>query len=312
MNSVYLVSISVSLVSIVATYPIIAKALKEYRQFKRNRSPSERAFSDHNDYKTTIKWRPPTSTHRPPRRKMRGRRRSRARRSARITRHTSVRVGGNQLFLTTTLVTVLGSLVILGITLSEERANGEQQRAEALVSRASAQLEEGQFDRALEDYKLAIALNPHSAAAYDGRGTTYRKRGEFERAILDYNHAIELCPACAQVYVNRGLAYYSTRRLDRAILDFDRAIQIQPDLVSAYESRATALSEIGEYRRAIIDLNRAAELNPFSPTLYLNRGIAYKQAQDVVRAKDDFHTAIRLSGDDATLIRAAREQLNSL
>ena len=79
------------------------------------------------------------------------------------------------------------------------------------------------YDRAIEDYNKAIALDPNYALAYARRGSAYDNKGQYDRAIEDYNKAIALDPNYAAAYNNRGLAYYKKGNMGRAISDFQKA-----------------------------------------------------------------------------------------
>src|SRR3989338_3217676 len=78
------------------------------------------------------------------------------------------------------------------------------------------------YDRAIEDYNKAIALDPNYALAYARRGSAYDNKGQYDRAIEDYNKAIALDPNYAAAYNNRGLAYYKKGNMGRAISDFQK------------------------------------------------------------------------------------------
>jgi len=81
----------------------------------------------------------------------------------------------------------------------------------------------GQYDRAIEDFNKAIALDPNYAKAYTNRGIAYADKGQHDRAIEDYNKAIALDPNYAEAYTNRGVAYYLKGNMGRAISDFQKA-----------------------------------------------------------------------------------------
>jgi tetratricopeptide (TPR) repeat protein len=63
------------------------------------------------------------------------------------------------------------------------------------------------YERALEDYGRAIALNPEDATAYNNRGLAYSDLQDYERALEDYGRAIALNPEDATAYYNRSCAY---------------------------------------------------------------------------------------------------------
>lgn len=63
------------------------------------------------------------------------------------------------------------------------------------------------FDKAIEDYDKAIALNPKYLLAYNDRGATYLATQKYAAALDDFNYAIALNPKFARPYLGRALAY---------------------------------------------------------------------------------------------------------
>ena len=83
-----------------------------------------------------------------------------------------------------------------------------------------------QYDRAIEDYNKAIALDQNRAMAYNNRGRVYYYKGQYERAIEDYNKAIVLDPNYADAYNKRGLAYEKLENKSMAISDFQKVCDL--------------------------------------------------------------------------------------
>ena len=70
---------------------------------------------------------------------------------------------------------------------------------------ASALVDKGKIEEAIEHYNKAIRLAPEYDIAYNNRGIAYTKLGRYQMAIEDYNKAIHLEPDNADAYNNRGL-----------------------------------------------------------------------------------------------------------
>lgn len=72
--------------------------------------------------------------------------------------------------------------------------NGAHETAAILATahnnRGNAYSRKGDFDRAIEDYDLAIQFNPSYDKPYNNRGVAFQKKGELDRAIKDFNEAI--------------------------------------------------------------------------------------------------------------------------
>jgi Flp pilus assembly protein TadD len=62
---------------------------------------------------------------------------------------------------------------------------------------------------AIEEYTLAIALDPANIEAWANRGELFMKTGNFQQAAADFKKAIELDPAGANKSANRARALAS-------------------------------------------------------------------------------------------------------
>lgn len=103
----------------------------------------------------------------------------------------------------------------------------------AHYNRGWAYSKKDDYDRAIEDYDRAIALNPKDASAYYYRGYTYRSKGDYDRSIDDYDRAIALYPEPAyaprgSAYGGRGLAHEKRGNTEKAIADYRKALELRP------------------------------------------------------------------------------------
>ena len=171
--------------------------------------------------------------------------------------------------------------------------------AAAYNNRGLAYQGTGDFDSAIEDFDTAIQLEPNLFQAYNNRGNFYAKKSDFDRAIEDYNMAISLKPDFAEAYNNRGLAYNGKKYFDRTIEDYDMAISLKPDFAKPYNNRGLAYKEKGDFDRAIEDYNMVISLEPDFAEAYINRGVVFYGKRDFDRAIEDYNMAISLEPDFA-------------
>ena len=157
--------------------------------------------------------------------------------------------------------------------------------------------EKGLHDKAIEDFNKAIALNPNLAEAYNNRGAAYGNKGQYDRAIEDYNKASTLNPNFAEAYNNRGIAYADKGHYDRAIEDSNKSIALDPNYAKAYYTRGLAYGKKGQYDRSIEDFNKAIALNPNDAKAYAARGLAYAILGVIDRAISDLQKACDM-GDE--------------
>jgi tetratricopeptide (TPR) repeat protein len=69
-------------------------------------------------------------------------------------------------------------------------------------------LDKDNYDKALENFNMAILLNPLFSEAYFSRALTYYKLKEYDKSIEDYTKASDYDPKNPTIFNNRGDCYY--------------------------------------------------------------------------------------------------------
>src|SRR5688572_31737749 len=92
-------------------------------------------------------------------------------------------------------------LLTLTTSIAEAQTSGS---AQSYNERANKFMSQGEPDKALADYDIAITFDPQYAVAYYNRGNARNERGDIEGALADYTRAIELNAGLAEAYNNRG------------------------------------------------------------------------------------------------------------
>eukprot|EP00898_Chlorokybus_atmophyticus_P006556 jgi/Chlat1/6901/Chrsp52S06631 len=118
-------------------------------------------------------------------------------------------------------------------------------------------LEKGAYHAAIEAYTEAVRLN-----AYHERGLAYNEKGDRERALEDYSLAIELDPEYSAAFVSRAALYNRQGNYELAIKDCDAAIKLNPLFPDPWNHRGLANKYSGNVEKAIEDWEEAARLEP--------------------------------------------------
>lgn len=150
------------------------------------------------------------------------------------------------------------------------------------------------FEKAIDEFKKAIELDPNYAEAYYQLGVIYGNSDDLQQAFSLLNKAIEIKPDLADAYYSRALVHGKTDDFDQAITDFNKAIELDPNYELAYFYRGVAYRELGNFKKALLDFDKVIELNPNSVQGYFDRGVTHFNMGATEKALPDFDKAIEL------------------
>jgi adenylate cyclase len=113
----------------------------------------------------------------------------------------------------------------------------------------------------------AVALNPNSFNAWNGRGWVYRIAGLPEEALRSFERAIRMSPVDPGLHIvllGMGYAFIELRRFDEAIVAGKKAARHDPSYSPAYRCLASALAHVGRDAEARDAAARLLEIDPAS------------------------------------------------
>ncbi|MDM3860234.1 MAG: tetratricopeptide repeat protein [Aphanizomenon gracile PMC644.10] len=172
-------------------------------------------------------------------------------------------------------------------------------RAAFYYNRGLVRYDLGDKQGVIDDFNLAIKINPNDVHAYYNRGVVRNELGDKPGAIDDYNLAIKFNPNHSLAYNNRGNVRYELGDKQGAIDDFNQAIKFNPNDAQAYYNRGIVRKELGDKQGAIDDFNQAIKINPNFAEAYIGRGFVYHQQGNYIAAIDDYTQAIKINPNDA-------------
>jgi len=174
--------------------------------------------------------------------------------------------------------------------------------AAVYIARGNLYGVQGEVDRAIADYDIAITLDPNRAITFFNRATALMEKGEIDRALFDFDHAIELDPMNADAHVGRGRAYYQKKDYAAALTDYDVALRLVPDNPEALAERGDTHERAGLYDRAAEDYGRLIAIEPGNAKAWNNSCWDRAVLGRLEEALADCNEALRLApGDPAAL-----------
>jgi adenylate cyclase len=134
----------------------------------------------------------------------------------------------------------------------------------------------GDCERAIEIADRAVALNPNSFLAWDGRGWAYRVAGLPKEALPSFERAIRMSPVDPLLHyplTGMGYAFIELGRFDDAIVAGKKAQRQNSSFPPAYRCLASAFAHLGRDAEAHEAAERLLEVDPsFTISAWIARG----------------------------------------
>ncbi|HNQ13161.1 MAG TPA: tetratricopeptide repeat protein [Bacteroidia bacterium] len=135
--------------------------------------------------------------------------------------------------------------------------------------------EQGNLEKAMENFNLSIKYDPEYENAYSNRGIVYAMQGKFDLAEKDFNKALQVKDDYVEALHNRAILYSQTKRYELALIDFNKAIAKEPYEAQQYFNRAVVYTDLNRYNEAIIDFQHAIRLHPKMADAHYRLALAY-------------------------------------
>ena len=153
----------------------------------------------------------------------------------------------------------------------------DRDNLDAIRGLAENELNDGQLDAALEQYKVIADSNPEDAQTYVRMAEIYRRQGKYDLALENLKRADSLVPDTMDVPYSMAAVYQAQGR-------YDDAARILQDLLKKTEKSDAASSQADRNNRAI----------------FIERlGMIYREQQNYPAAVDTFRKMLMLGDDNA-------------
>jgi protein O-mannosyl-transferase len=197
----------------------------------------------------------------------------------------------------------------------------------AYNNRGSAYYTLKEYDKALQDFLVAIQMNPHYAAAYNNICGLYSTKNEHEKALPYCMTSLKINPAEPNTYLILGdiywlsdkslsvemykksislssyysvghtrlcNAYMSLQKYDDAYPICFEAIKYNPDDVAFCNNVGNLYLNIKQYGRALSFYLQALSTNPDLPEVHNNLAVLYYYLNDYKASIKHFNAAVAL------------------
>ncbi len=149
-----------------------------------------------------------------------------------------------------------------GIRLWEDAAQKSPARARVHLCLGNIYQGRSMFDRAAEQYLIAITLKPDFVEAHNNLGAVYQFLKMPDKAMEQFLIAIKLKPDFAEAQLNLGIIYQALNMPEKAIEQYMAAIKLRPDLAEAHNHLGFVYLKMGQIENARRELTTGLNIKP--------------------------------------------------
>jgi len=123
-------------------------------------------------------------------------------------------------------------MVLFSIVVLAQQNESFTDEYETLKKRGVVYFKKGNYDRAIEDFSVALRIKPKGQDALSLhflRGSAYGQVGNYEKAIEDFSAVLRIDPDDQDALYNRGITYYDNGNYDKATKDLETLLKINPN-----------------------------------------------------------------------------------
>jgi len=136
----------------------------------------------------------------------------------------------------------------------------------------------GRKEEAIEQYRLAVGINPNYDRAHLCLALALTDRGDLPGAIRELREVVRLHPESWKVRNNLAVTLKDNGQLDSAIVEYREALRLNPNSVLLLNNLSHAYVQIGDVRQAIPLFKALLRLNPDLASARADLAAAYRKA----------------------------------
>lgn len=171
----------------------------------------------------------------------------------------------------------------------------------------------GDFDRALERYRMVLQTNDMNAEAHNNVGLLYQTRGMTNEAIGEFQRARSIDRSYAKASNNLGVALMKAGRVGEATTELQRLFREEPRNVDVMTNLALALRTQGRTEEARELLQRALTIDSRDIRVHYNLGVLFEESREIVKAIEHYEAFLSYGGSEQTLLaEVVRRQVQAL
>ena len=192
-----------------------------------------------------------------------------------------------------TLRTGLPLILLPIIALPQSRPGAPPEGAR---DRGITLLQSGNFQKAADEFQIAIGSNPRDAVAHDGLGVALAELGRTTESISEFQKAVGLSDGFASAHFHLALAYDRTDQVQPAVREYETVLRLEPGNTEARYALSGICWKLGDREGAIALLRQVVRGNVrFAAEAWQNLGLELREVGQLDEAAAALRSALSLA-----------------
>jgi tetratricopeptide (TPR) repeat protein len=149
------------------------------------------------------------------------------------------------------------------------------------VTRGTAYIEQGMYDRAIEELVKGLEIKPDSFSVNFQLAQAYKEKGQLELALRHCRKALDLFPGFAEGHVKMGDILYERGEHDKALAEYAMAVAAGPNSTETHNALGSYFFREALYTQAVREFRVALDCDPSNSQAKANLELALNRAKSI-------------------------------
>lgn len=181
---------------------------------------------------------------------------------------------------------------LIGIMFLVSCSGGESNKGDSYYT-------QGDYENAIVAYDTYLSTKPKDFKALYNRGRAYEELGEYEKAEQDFLLALEQDRKNTQILLSLSNVYQKQKKHNNALLYAEYAVEVPGAPAMAYFMKARALHQIGNTDEAYKEYSTAIKMDKDFGMAYYYRGMLKIATDNKRSCCEDLRAAVKLNYEEA-------------
>jgi len=165
------------------------------------------------------------------------------------------------------------------------------------ASRGESFAAEGDYNRAIAEFRAAVRLEPEIAGHHFRLASALQSAGKRKAALAEYAESLRLRPDYPESHFKYAVLLTQVGQKDKAVEQYRAALEDNPGMTDARENLGALLASMGRYTEGVEALRQVAVEKPDSANVRFNLGLALLHSGDPEAARKVWKNALAIDPD---------------